>query len=145
MKRALSQEDQQNIVDETLNNTKLFNVCRKFFSFLSKSQLRGVLKEGAISLNGHVMEIQDDTRRVKLGDIICLDTNKQTIAMERKLLNGHGSNVRIHYISNNFAIVEKEAGVGCHPMSKFHLRLKHLLWEGEMIESEKQMAQHYHP
>ena len=60
--------------------------------------------------------------------------------MERKFLKGHGSNVRIHYVSNHFAIVEKEAGVGCHPTSEFHLRLKYLLWEGEMIESEKQRA-----
>ena len=140
MKRILSQEDEEHKVDETLNNSKLYSACRKFFPSLSKSQLRDALKEGAVSLNGDVMEIKDDTRRVKVGDLIHIDTIKQTMAMEKKLLHGHGSDLRIHYTSNHFAIVEKFAGEGCHPTSEFHLRLKYLLWEGEMVRLEKQKA-----
>ena len=140
MKRALLQEDQQHQVDETNNGLKLYSVCRKFFPFLSKSQLREALKHGAIKLNDRVMEITDDTKRVNSGDIIHLSAEKQNNAANKRLLQGHGSNVPIHYCSDHFSIVEKEAGVGCHSNSDFYLRLKYLLWDGEMINREKQMV-----
>ena len=133
-------EDRQCQVDDTLDGAKLYTACRKFFPMLSKSQLRDSLKAGAISVNSRVMDIRDDTRKVNEGDVVRLNADRQTEAMKAKLLRGHGSDIPIHYISDYFAVVEKEAGVGCHPTSDFYLRLKHLLWNGEAIEIEKLKA-----